>query len=220
MFRWLACLPYVPRKRFANNYSVLLSQLINRISVYLFDLSTRSESIQRALILFLFISIRGDGDRFDWFSISTSYLPLTKIRETRISLLFDISFLAVDRATPLTTGPIVLFIAWKKRVRSFLFSFPLSSFSFSLSLPHPFLVLSDYFALRRSIKSRCIVKVSRFSRACNEAVLSLPYIERFDLKAIALRRYATSRISSRVVHVLLCMSKVYAHLSSFHIQYK
>lgn len=225
MFRWLACLPYVPRKRFANNYSVLLSQLINRISVYLFDLSTRSESIQRALILFLFISIRGDGDRFDWFSISTSYLPLTKIRETRISLLFDISFLAVDRATPLTTGPIVLFIAWKKRVRSFLFSFPLSSpplflsFSFCLS-PTPFLVLSDYFALRRSIKSRCIVKVSRFSRACNEAVLSLPYIERFDLKAIALRRYATSRISSRVVHVLLCMSKVYAHLSSFHIKYK
>lgn len=107
-----------------------------------------------------------------------------------------------------------------KKTRSFLFSFPLSSFSFSLSPPHPFLVLSDYFALRRSIKSRCIVKVSRFSRACNEAVLSLPYIERFDLKAIALRRYATSRISSRVVHVLLCMSKVYAHLSSFHIKYK
>lgn len=137
MFRWLACLPYVPRKRFANNYSVLLSQLINRISVYLFDLSTRSESIQRALILFLFISIRGDGDRFDWFSISTSYLPLTKIRETRISLLFDISFLAVDRATPLTTGPIVLFIAWKKRVRSsFLSPSPLS-LSLSLS-PPPF----------------------------------------------------------------------------------
>ena len=112
-----------------------------------------------------------------------------------------------------------------KKTRSFVpLFFPpllLLFLSFSLSLsPTPFLVLSDYFALRRSIKSRCIVKVSRFSRACNEAVLSLPYIERFDLKAIALRRYATSRISSRVVHVLLCMSKVYAHLSSFHIQYK